>query len=436
VSTAAQVSGYLDRRRDEMLATLDALLRVPSLPGTVRQNECLEIVRGRLAADAEVDAWTPDWSAVEALEAPIGRRLFVPVAEERGEEHAAAIESVGCLVASVGSGHPHLIINGHIDVVPADPAGWSSDDPFAPVELDGRIVARGSMDMKAGVVAALYAFNAVTELGLLDSGRLSLAIVPEEESGGNGTLACLERGHVGDGVVFAEPTGLDVVHRHVGIQSFVLTAEGEEGGMLRQGSGASAIAAIAHATVALEAVAGRRLARALAAGGYDRRDDPAFVNVGLISGGEWAATKARQAQARGLFGMLPGESLEAAEGELREAVAAATAALPAAVEIGFGKGGHPGGELAADHPLVTALQGAGGDLGTEFAASRAGAMVCDAKIVHGGGWAPAVVFGPSGAGLHAADEYVEIDSIERCAAGLALAARRYCEGSVASGEAR
>ena len=425
---AERVQRHVAEHAQAAMATLEELLRIPSVAGRVEQNACQDVIRAQLAPGVEIDDWVPDWDAVAAFEAPIGRRLFVPVGEERGPEHAEAMAQLRCLVASVGSGSPHLVINGHIDVVPAVAEEWSSA-PYEPVMRDGRLYARGSIDMKAGVVAALLAFNAVAELGLLPAGRLSLAVVPEEESGGNGTLACIERGHVGDGAIFAERSGLAVAHRHVGIQSIKLEAHGREGAMLKRGNGASAIEAMARAIVALERVAAVRTERAQAAGGYDECDDPGFTNVGIVRGGDWPATRAGHCRAQGLFGVLPGETLDAAEDELRRAVADAVADHAGTrVEVSFGQGGHPGGELPADHALVRALQGAGEDLGMPIPATRAGAMVCDAKILHGGGWAPAVVFGPTGDGLHAADEYVEVDSILRSAEALALAAVRYCAG--------
>jgi len=425
-TVAERVRRYLAEREEEIVAMLRELLSVESLPGTVEQNVCQDVVRARLATGVEVDDWVPDWSAVRALEAPIGRSLFVPVDEERGPEHAAAMDRVRCLVASVGDGGPHLVLNGHIDVVPANAADWQHD-PFDGTLVDGRVYGRGAMDMKGGVVAALFAFNAVAELGLLPAGRLSLSVVPEEESGGNGTLACVARGHVGDGWIFTESTALAVLHRHVGIQSFFLEAHGRDGMMLKRGAGASAIDAMAHAIVALERVAERRTARAQAVGGYDADDDPGFVNVGMVEGGEWPATRARACSARGLFGVLPGETLDEAEAELRDAVAEAVGGRDGAgVEIRFGRGGHPGGEVPRDHPLVEALVDGGAEAGLSLTASRAGSMVCDAKIVDGGGWAPAVAFGPTGAGLHAVDEHVDVASIVECARVLALAAVRFC----------
>lgn len=410
------VRAYLEERSDDLFGLIEELVAIESYPGTAAQNECQDLIRAALAGSGDrVDDWTPDWAAVRELRAPRGRRPYVPVAHDLG--------GLRCVVASAGAGGPHLVLNGHVDVVPADPPEWTSA-PFAARRDGDRLYARGSMDMKAGLAAAVFAFKAVADFGLLEAGTLSVASVPEEESGGNGTLAAVARGHIGDAVIFAEPSDLQVVHRHVGIHSFAVEATGRAGGILRRSWGVSAIEAMGDAIVALRALAAARTARAHATGGYDADDDPGFINVGVVAGGEWVATRAASCRASGLMGILPGETLDAAEDEFR----AALAAVPgeADLTVGFGDGGHGGDELPADHPLVRAVLRGGEDAGVPVRPSTAGTMVCDAKIVSGGGWAPSVVFGPVGSGLHAADEWVDLPSVIRTAEVLAATAVRFC----------
>ena len=433
---AQRIQEHLASERNELFGILDELLRVPSLSGTLEQNACIDVVRSHLTPGAEVDDWVPDPAALGRIESPAGVPMYVALDQTCGPKHAANAAQARCLVASTGTGHPHLVLNGHIDVVPAGPVGWSHD-PFEPIIEDGRIVARGSVDMKAGVVAALVAFNTVAELGLLPHGRLSLAVVPEEETGGNGTLACVERGHIGDGVMFIEHTALQAVHRHIGIQPFELTVTGREGNMLKRGpqAGLNAIDVMAHVLLALQELSERRLGRAVASGGYADDDHPAFINVGSIEGGEWIATRARRAHASGLFSILPDETIHDARDDLRAAITDAVAKFTdATAAITFEAAGHPGADLDASDPLVRSLVDAGADLGINVQPSQAGAMVCDAKIVHGGGWAPAVVFGPHGGRPHGANEYVEVESVVQCAEALALAAVNYC--AAASGPAQ
>ncbi len=425
---AEDIRDYFDRHRQSLFDTLDELVRVPSLSGTLEQNDCIDIVRRQLGTDVEIDDWIPEWEAVRDMPSPTGRSMYVPLEQTCGPEHAANVAQARCLVVSTGSGHPHLVLNGHVDVVPVDANAWEQN-PFEPLLQNGNVVGRGTIDMKAGLTAALFALKAVSELKLLPRGRLSLAVVPEEETGGNGTLACVQRGHIGDGQIFIEQSDLAAVHRHLGIQSFAITTFGREGNMLRRGpeAGINAIDLMGRVLVALQEQSDLRLQRALAQGGYDEHDQPAFINVGSISGGGWIATRAQNCTAEGLFSILPDETIDEAEQQIRAAVERAVPSQAGgSVAVTFGAAGHQGGELPEDHELVQALCSAGRDLGIPVQPSRAGAMVCDAKIVHGGGWAPAVIFGPRGGGPHAAGEYVDAESVLDCGRALALAAVHYC----------
>lgn len=84
---------------------------------------------------------------------------------------------------------PSLLLNGHIDVVPAKAAVWSSE-PFTPVRSDGWLSGRGAGDMKAGFAMGLLAIRALREaLPEAVSGELAFLSVIEEECTGNGTLA-------------------------------------------------------------------------------------------------------------------------------------------------------------------------------------------------------------------------------------------------------
>ncbi len=63
------------------------------------------------------------------------------------------------------TGPSKLAILCHLDVVPADPVGWTSP-PFAPRLQGNRVYGRGVSDNKGPAVAALYALHAVKALGI------------------------------------------------------------------------------------------------------------------------------------------------------------------------------------------------------------------------------------------------------------------------------
>jgi succinyl-diaminopimelate desuccinylase len=138
-----------------LVEVVQALVRVPSVydPSTGRSEEGA----ARLVAHQLRDfGWTPELD---------------PVAPGRPNVYAAV---------DGGRPGPTLMFEGHTDVVTeGDPDAWSSD-PFGADIRDGRLYGRGSADMKAGLVAALFAARAVADEAPFP-GRIVLAALVDEE---------------------------------------------------------------------------------------------------------------------------------------------------------------------------------------------------------------------------------------------------------------
>jgi succinyl-diaminopimelate desuccinylase len=117
----------------------------------------------------------------------------------------ATTGSAASLIATFGSGPRILYFHGHYDVVPAQ-----SPEQFQPLRKDHFLFGRGSADMKGGIVATLFAIRALKECGLTLSGKIALALVPDEETGGRRGSAFLSQlgrlGRDGIGMLMPEPT--------------------------------------------------------------------------------------------------------------------------------------------------------------------------------------------------------------------------------------
>ncbi len=102
------------------------------------------------------------------------------------------------LVARVtGSGDKGpLLLNGHLDVVPADPEHWDHP-PFAAEEAGGYIWGRGAIDMKHMVVESLMALVLAKRQGLALKRDIILAAVADEEAGSNKGAVFLVEKHPG-----------------------------------------------------------------------------------------------------------------------------------------------------------------------------------------------------------------------------------------------
>jgi succinyl-diaminopimelate desuccinylase len=128
--------------------------------------------------------------------------------------------------ATLGSGKRALYFHGHYDVVPA-----STPAQFQPRDRNGNIFGRGSADMKGGLVAMLHAARVLKELRVALTGRIELAFVPDEETGGeHGTSALFESGALAPGAIgmlTAEPTGGAIWNASRGAVTMRVTVKGK-----------------------------------------------------------------------------------------------------------------------------------------------------------------------------------------------------------------
>jgi acetylornithine deacetylase/succinyl-diaminopimelate desuccinylase-like protein len=91
------------------------------------------------------------------------------------------------IVGSFDTGKPghHLVLNGHMDVFPADVAaeGWTRD-PWGGAIVDGKIYGRGVADMKAGTSASIFTYYYLHRVREHLKGKLTLTTVSDEETFG------------------------------------------------------------------------------------------------------------------------------------------------------------------------------------------------------------------------------------------------------------
>lgn len=150
------------------------------------------------------------------------------------------------MLASQGSPHgKELIYCGHTDVVPAgDLTKWDFN-PFSGEIKDGWMLGRGASDMKAGLAGLIFVFGLFKRMNIELPGTLTLAIVPDEETGGEyGVPWLLERELIkGDGCLIAEPSSpLNPTIGQKGSYWFELEVLGEPGhGSLSPLAGSNAI---------------------------------------------------------------------------------------------------------------------------------------------------------------------------------------------------
>lgn len=120
-----------------------------------------------------------------------------------------------------------LILNSHMDVVPAGEESSWQFSPFSGRIKDNFIYGRGAYDDKAGVLLCLAVLEILKQQDLLQNGRLTVQFVLEDEITGNGSLLCLDAGHVADGAIIVDGTrGTTGINEHAGQLQFSIELRG------------------------------------------------------------------------------------------------------------------------------------------------------------------------------------------------------------------
>ncbi len=138
---------------------------------------------------------------------------YLSEAGVRVERYEPAKGKINLVARIGGNSGKELVFNGHMDVVPAgDRSRWDFE-PFLGEIRDGYLLGRGASDMKGGLAGIIYAFKSLIEYEKELNGRLTLACVSDEETGGeHGTGYLVSQNiAVGSSVVIAEPTGMNII---------------------------------------------------------------------------------------------------------------------------------------------------------------------------------------------------------------------------------
>jgi succinyl-diaminopimelate desuccinylase len=153
----------------------------------------------------------------------------------------------------VGEDDPTLVLNGHIDVVPAGDRGQWEHDPYGATIEDGSLYGRGSVDMKTGVAIGMLATVELADA--IESGELPGSVAFHaaigEETAESGTKTLLGQGYDGDYGVVLEPTGLQTGTSEKGLAWYEIQVAGDPSHASRPDQGTNAIR---HAQPVLDAL--------------------------------------------------------------------------------------------------------------------------------------------------------------------------------------
>jgi acetylornithine deacetylase len=225
------------------------------------------------------------------------------------------------LFATLGdSKKPGLILSGHTDVVPVDGQDWHTD-PFAAVERDGKLYARGSADMK-GFIGIILA-QAPKFLAALNDNRLDAplhySLSYDEEVGCigvRGLIRDLEENNIRPaGCVVGEPTSMQPIIAHKSTNRFRCSVHGREAHSSYVTHGVNAIEYAARLVVFIRRIA-ERLAQAETRD-YGFTVPYSTLSTGVIHGGIAANVIPKDCVFQFDMRTLPSTAPEALDQEIR-----------------------------------------------------------------------------------------------------------------------
>lgn len=441
VPRATPAAAWIAAHRDALVALLADLLRFdttciePATQRGVRNGEadCQDYLRARLARlGAEVTPIEPDPARFA------GHPMMPPGHHWDGRPMTLA------RIRGTGGGR-NVVINGHLDVVSAEPRGDWSAPPFAGEVVGARVVGRGASDMKGGIAAALFALEALHATGVRLAGDVWVQLVTDEETNGMGTVAMLEHQPPAAAAIVPEPSHFDawvacrgVLYGQVVIEGRPAHAEQPQPDW-REGG---AIGAIERLAPVLDAMRAYNAAREHDPARRHELLAPPVVVPTLVEGGEFIASFPRYCRLTFDATYLPADADEhgygsRARARLREAIDAAVAAddwLAAHPLRWSWTTDYPPYELSGGEQLLAALGDAGHAIGRSVGRAGLNAWHDAASIGRLAG-IPAVSCGPGRIEqAHTIDESISLRDLTDGASFFAEALQRFCGTSGAEND--
>ena len=414
-----KLDAEIEGLRPAMIAFMQRLVQFQTLPG--KEQEAQHFIAEKLRSlRCEVAVLKSDYAELKQH----------PAFSDDGVPFHERLNVVGTWAGS-GNGRS-LILNGHMDVVPVGNLALWKFPPWAGVVEDGKLYGRGACDMKAGLAAAVFAIQALRQVGFKPAGNVHFESVIGEESGGVGTLTTILRGFTADAAVIMEPTRLRICPLHSGALSFRLRVTGRAIHASMKQFGVSAIEKFQHVFSALEQLDASRHAQ-YSNPAFEFKHNIAPISVGTVTAGDWPSTVAEELVAEGRFGVFPGESTADARSAMSRCLHQVIAADPWLTahppSLEWFEGQFEPGETSLKEPIIAALGDAHARILGSVPAIQGVPYGSDLRLFTLYGKVPCALYGPGDVAFaHTVEEHVVLDEVFTCARILASLIVDWCGG--------
>ncbi|MEJ7810546.1 MAG: M20/M25/M40 family metallo-hydrolase [Gemmatimonadaceae bacterium] len=341
-------------------------------------------------------------------------RLGMRVAHYEPEPGRTSV--VGTLPGSGGG--RSLLLYAHVDTVGVE----GMPDPFSGDVRDGRLYGRGAYDMKSGLAACFAAVEALRSAGGQLAGDLSIAAVADEEVASIGMADVLHHVRT-DAAVVTEATELRLCLAHKGFCWIEVVTEGRAAHGSRFEEGIDANIRMGRVLAELD-VLEQRLRGSTA----HRLVGPPSLHAAVLQGGTGASTYASSCRLEIERRMIPGETVVQVVGEIQAIIDRLASADPTFRATARSLLARESFEARPDGVIATVIGDAAAAVLRRPVETIGEPYWMDAALLAAAGIDTAVI-GPSGAGAHAAEEWVELASVATLAEILARTAMAYCGGT-------
>ena len=352
---------------DEAVLLLSDLVRVKSYPGE----------------ELAVQKVVADWMRDHGLDPK-----FQATAAEHRPNVIAVIRN--------GAG-PTLLVNGHTDTV-LEAEGWETN-PWEPTLVDNRLYGLGACDMKSGVAAMLLAGRALDRNRDAWSGTVIISSVVDEEAYSIGAHALIDAGVTADFAIVTEASGptpclgsIGKVLVQVDVTGLAAHATWPERGINAAIELAKFVARIDEAPI----------------DAHPRMRGSQTILSSMSGSAQYVITLPEKARALVNRHTVAGETTEAVLARYQAIIDDLNS--PATFELSIQPPFYPPWETEVDAPIARSMHDAFvAEYGTEPEYGYWG--FGDMNLFSGEAGIPTVMFGPSGAGFHEKNEWVDVETI-------------------------
>ena len=378
--------------RGDLIRTLSDLVRI---------NSINPVLVSGAPGEGEIARYVATWLGDAGLEILL-------------DEPEPGRPSVAARLPGTGGGRS-LMLNAHMDTVGVE----GMAEPWSGAVRDGKLYGRGAYDMKGSLAACMAAAKVLARQTPRLRGDLVVAAVADEEYGSIGTAGLLKRVRT-DAAIVTEPTSLRICRAHKGYLWIEVEVEGRAAHGSRFDLGIDANLRMGRFLVALEGLERELLARP-----PHPLVGPPSLHAALLEGGTGLSTYAARSRVRIERRTIPGETEAGAVAEidaLLDRLRKADASLRISRRTFFSRDSF---EIGPDAGIVHTLDAAARRVLPEPPAQVGDTPWMDSALTAAAG-IETVVFGPHGTGAHAAEEWVDLESVAATASVLVETARAWC----------